>query len=993
MKISQKLNEGFQVLGFDQEYESNLFLCEDIDSISDLELRIHLEKALQFKASAVFFRKELNRFKPQIYLYDYTNQIFIENKLTDIQKKVWSNGAVPIVCAFYDTEIKVLDCTQHIHKDNKPVYLANLQLIAEAHKLYNEQFAIKIKTGAFWEEIENKNRFKFNSSSYDILIQWIKEIIKQASHSRNYVQKKIIKKVIIQSIMIKYLEERKDEKGNSPFNKKYVKKYDSAKDFVDVLEKNKLVELLEDLQSDLNGNLFEWTKEEKEEVKLIDLSILIEALKAYKKPDEIHNNIFELIRYYEFSYIPVELISRIYEEFLAGDSDVSISQKSKKKKDGIFYTPSHLAQLLIDESMPLKDFREIDLSEYKVFDPACGSGIFLVLAYKRLVQWWRLQNDMKKPTPKDLKQLLSSVFGVDKEEQATKLTAFSLCLALCDTLSPMQIISDLKFTDLTKTNILFSDFFIEEIDDSQFNDAESSNNYLRQKKNFLNLKENKFSVIIGNPPFDRGAINNYSKKWEEYDIKIPQGQIALKFLVESLKFLKEDGILCLIIKSSSLLYNSTSQDFKEALFSNYNIPQILDFTALARNKSLWDNGADVATAALFVKNSEFDYKKNILHLLFRRTKAVKERITFEVDDYDFNFINRREAIYNPYIWKINLLGGGRISQLIKKSQALNTFQDYINKNKCEINEGFIIGNNGKLKPEFIYNLRTLPTKNGITENGINYKSLTKLDTNTTFVKVPNKTIFEAPNIIMWENIGVNKLPVFLNRKESFSFKDKLIGLKSEDIKLLELINENFDVNSDFYRFYMFCVSSQLLINKNTAILKADYMNLRYINDRSEFISDFDQKIIHDVNNCLQYFLRNGEKSKAVAPIPHENFQATLLNFGTEFSSVLNLIYSEESKRFRLNEVIKVLGGAYIVSIFSYDDLHKDVIWNNEDIKNIESLTNHNITKHLSSKRIVRLYNVKDKIILIKPNQYRYWLSLFAYRDADKCIIDLSKLGY
>jgi len=992
MKISQNLIKGFQVLGFDQEKNDCLFLCQDIDSIDDLELRIHLEKANLFNADAVFFRKELDRFKPQVYLYDFTNELFNENDLTDIQKKVWSNGSVPIVCAFYDTEIKILDCTQHIKKDNTPVYLANIEIVARAHQLYNEQFAVKIKTGAFWEEIENKNKFKFNSSAYDILIQWIKEIIRQTSFSKNSSQKKIIKKVIIQSIMIKYLEERKDEKGNSPFNKKYVKRYDNAKDFVDVLEKNKLVDLLGDLQRDLNGNLFEWSDEEKEAIKSIDLSSLSEALKAYKKPEEINNNIFELIRFYEFSYIPVELISRIYEEFLAGDTDVNLNQKNKKQKEGIFYTPSHLAQLLVDESMPLKNYNNVDLSSYKILDPACGSGIFLVLAYKRLVQWWRLQNNFKKPKPSDLNKLLSCVYGVDKEEQATKLTAFSLCLALCDTLSPMQIISDLKFVDLTENNILFSDFFIDEIKNPK-EDSDSFENYKRQKVNFSKLREIEFSIIIGNPPFDRGAIDNYSKLWKKEGIKIPQGQIALKFLSETLPFLSENGILCLIIKSSSLLYNSSSKDYREALFTNYNVSQVFDFTPLARNKSLWDNGADVATAAIFIENRKPDFRKNILHLLFRRTKAVKERISFEVDDYDFNFINRNDAITNPYIWKINLLGGGRISELINKSKELETFQDYIDTNDCEVNEGFIIGTTGKLKPDFIYKIRTLPTSTGISEDGINYDKLIPMDKNTKFKQIHCSSIFEAPNIILWENIGEKKLPVFLNKRESFSFRHKLIGLKSNDINVLESIEKNFNLNSDFYRFYMFCVSSQLLINKNTAILKGDYMNLRYIDNRKTFLSSLDEKIISDVNNYFQSFLRNGEKSKAVQRVSNNDFKDIFSNYGDEFSKVLNLLYQENKNKFRLSQVDEILGGAYLVSVFKYDNQNKDVVYTSCEMENVQSLSDFEITKHLSSKRIILLYHIKDTIIIIKPNQYRYWLSLSAYRDADKSIIDLSKMGY
>ena len=186
----------------------------------------------------------------------------------------------------------------------------------------------------------------------------------------------------------------------------------------------------------------------------------------------------------------------------------------------------------------------------------------------------------------------------------------------------------------------------------------------------------KFDLIIGNPPFIRGAIKQYSKYWYigNQKVKIPQGQIALKFLSESLPYLKNKGLLCLIVKSSGLLYNSTSEEFKKTLFSNFNAIQILAFTALARNKSLWDNSADVATAAIFIKNEKPDINQNILHLTFRRTKATKERIIFEIDDYDLHFVDRKTAIENPFVWKNNLLGGGRIRLLIEKTQKIKSFK-------------------------------------------------------------------------------------------------------------------------------------------------------------------------------------------------------------------------------------------------------------------------------------------------------------------------------
>lgn len=980
MKTTNALHNGFQQLGFDNELGDCLFLCENLNEINDLNIKFHLEIAKEFNATAVFFRKELNNYKPQIYIYDYTGNIFEENSLTNIHKKVWSSGNVPLVCAFYDTEIKIIDCTTHI-KDNKPTYLVkDLSLILNAHKIYNEQFAIKIKTGSFWEENDNKNKFKFNNSAYDILIKWIKELKKEYVPLLKIEEKAIINKVIVQSILIKYLEERQDENGKRLFHNKYFNEFEKAKKFTDVLSNtNNFISLLEKLHKDFNGNLFEWHEDEKEILKNINLSLLADALSGYANPNNKDQIAFELIRYYEFSYVPVELISRLYEEFLG----------ENKQENGLFYTPSHLAKLLVDEAMPLKDYDKINLTDYKMLDPACGSGIFLVLGFKRLVQWWRLQNELKKPNSKELKRLISCIYGIDKEQQATKLAAFSLCLALCDELSPMQIISELRFDDLTQTNILFTDFFIDELEIPTENIELI--NYNEQLKNHNKVNDVYFDLVIGNPPFDRGAINDYSTFCKDSKVKIPQGQIALKFLSDSLIKLKDNGLQCLIIKSTGLLYNSTSEEYKKHLFSKNNVVQILDFTALARNSSLWDNGADVASAAIFTKKEQPDFRKNILHLVFRRTKSVKERLVFEIDDYDLHFVNRNDAIDNQYIWKINLLGGGRINSLISKTTNINTFEKYLSNNNCSVEEG-LIGSKGKLSPSYLYKIPFLPT-NAISELGIDYNKLEVLQNELSFIKIPDKEIFSAPNIILWENVGETKLPVFFN-KTSFSFRHQIIGIKSENLILLKKIVEEFDNNSDFYRFFMFSTSSYLLTNRNTALLKNDYMQLPFLIEFKDFLTDIDRNIINDVNCYYQSFIRHGESSKAVKRIDEKDFKNFILSYGKEYSKIINLVYENDNKNFRLSDVVQLFNNSYTAVVFKYDNSNEKTKFHIDNSKlNLESLTTQNISKHLNSTRTIKIYDNDDTIIFIKPNQYRYWLSLIAYRDADKSFADLTKAGY
>ncbi|MBL7932185.1 MAG: hypothetical protein JNL60_09790 [Bacteroidia bacterium] len=288
----------------------------------------------------------------------------------------------------------------------------------------------------------------------------------------------------------------------------------------------------------------------------------------------------------------------------------------------------------------------------------------------------------------------------------------------------------------------------------------------------------------------------------------------------------------------------------------------------------------------------------------------------------------------------------------------------------------------------------MPTE-AITEAGIDYSQLKPLNKKLKFVKVSPEVIFKAPNVIIWENIGEKNLPVFYNEK-SFSFKHKLIGIGSQtkDKNILKTIVRSFEKHSDFYRFYIYSTSSQVLINLNTAILKNDLMQLPFITEsvKANF-SSFDKNIISDVNDYMQDFIRHGESSKALKRILHNRLEAIMINYGAEFSNVLNLIYENRNKKFRLSDVVS-LGSSFIAAIFKYDANSNAPVFHSDNSRlNLTELTDIEISKQLAVNRIIKIYPEKDTVVFIKPNQYRYWLSLIAYRDADKCFSDLSKMGY
>ena len=120
-----------------------------------------------------------------------------------------------------------------------------------------------------------------------------------------------------------------------------------------------------------------------------------------------------------FLLIPTQLISSIYELFF------HLSDEDDEK--GTYYTPLHLVNLVMDEVYPW----EGEYKDTSFFDPSCGSGIFLVEAYRRLVCRWMSQNDVHTINCDQLNLLLkNSIFGVDINEEAIRVASFSLSLPL-----------------------------------------------------------------------------------------------------------------------------------------------------------------------------------------------------------------------------------------------------------------------------------------------------------------------------------------------------------------------------------------------------------------------------------------------------------------------------------------------------------------------------------------------------------------------------------
>lgn len=964
---------------------------------------ITLEYAKKYKVDFVYFRKFENRPSvAQVFIYDFTNRIGVEEEeLTNLHKQLYSSALVPMFFVFTKKDVRIFNCYERPSEGDRLIYkpLTVIRLASEISDSLSlksqEDFAAfsgkSFDNGSFWENSKYSTNFKFSNSAYEKLLSELKQALRDIIKMR-ILPGGVARKVMVTSILVRYLEEREDEEGRKVFPSGFFGKFVSgAQKFTDIFNKDgAYLDLLDYLAQHFNGGIFQVSPEDRVYLKSTDLSRF--GLFLEGKAEGIQMVFWTL---YSFNDLPVELISNIYEEFLG-------------KQPGVVYTPPFLVSFLLDEAMPL-DSNAID---FKILDPACGSGVFLVGAYRRLIHRWRRNNGWQRPSLETLKNLLKdNIYGVELNKDAADLTIFSLSLALCDELTPLQIWEDLKFDNLHERNILHDDFF-----------------------NVISLDSfpNDFDLIIGNPPFDAkltlpakdverktvsersSSVLHLGSQKKGKQIKLPDNQIALLFLEQSVRLCKPEGLVCLIQPSGPFLYNNSSSQFRRILFEKYHIPQIIDFTHISR--VLFGKNGDVATAAVFIKNEDAK-DKGVLHVTVRRTKPHKEKLYFDLDTYDFHHVPRKLALNDPLIWKSNFIGGSRVHQLVRRMSSSRTLGEFLLEKKQKENwvygEGFIAREN---RPE-ISRLRVLSEQSSNNplgeEQAIEFRELKKRFTSdyitgkvgilpsqftskgilsTTIIKEKyfdgkrDPRIYKSPHLLIKEVIEEESgtIPVkFVN--EDLVFKNSIIGIYSESKEELVKLESYLKYNR-FNTFYIAATSGRFMVNKSSSLLLADLKNLPYPKNLDEIdLSESESILISDFIEYQLEFRRNGETSK----IAIKNVDPSdLKNYGTVYCEILGKIYPTV-KPYQYFET-----SSYICFPFYFGDKEPEIDFTDSDEaeNHIESLVRKNLNLNLRLTRIVRMYE-GNVIYLIKPKKLRYWLQSIALRDADETFVDLRKQGY
>ncbi len=376
-------------------------------------------------AEKVFFVKN----DPVIIFCTLQNNPQDEQSLLETFRRVWCMSRPQILFIALPGELRLyrLDRppTRDIESLRKNQQLELIKKVAEVAKKLQDYRREQVESGRLFGD----SRFGGVDQRADKrLIQDLKTVRK--SLLATDLEPKYAHALIGRSIFIRYLEDRgvidldyfekvakkhprwQELLSQEPSRPDLAPRSEEHKYYRVLLDKDFTYALFQQLADDFNGDMFPKDEQEEKQVTGDHLKLLHDFLLGDTDQERPHLFLWA----YDFEIIPIELISSIYEEFYHKENIYRLDKnKESKKQDDIktHYTPSVLVEYILSSILP----KERLATKPKIIDPACGSGIFLVESFRRIVRYRVQQQHSIKLSPDTLRQMLrEQIRGIEINE-------------------------------------------------------------------------------------------------------------------------------------------------------------------------------------------------------------------------------------------------------------------------------------------------------------------------------------------------------------------------------------------------------------------------------------------------------------------------------------------------------------------------------------------------------------------------------------------------
>jgi len=360
-----------------------------------------------------------------------------------------------------------------------------------------------------------------------------------------------------------------------------------------------LCDLFKEADKRYNSGLFHFEKEKGQSSQPDDLTL------SLKIDDKVLAEIINGLYYpspYVFKLIPTEILGQIYERFLGKVIRLTAGHQAKveekpevRKAGGVYYTPTYIVDYIVKNTVGslLEGKTPEQAAAFKIVDPACGSGSFLLGAFQYLLNyheaWYRQHEpekwargsspaiyraqggDWKLTTQAKKAILLYNLYGVDIDPQAVEVTKLSLLLKVLEGESretigqQLSLLKERALPDLGRNiqcgnSLIGPDYHADRQLSMGFMDEEE-----RQRVNAFDWKtafphvfaQGGFDAVIGNPPYVRQESLGSQKEYFQKHYHTYQGTADLYtyFIEQGIRLLRPDGLFSYIVANKWMRAN------------------------------------------------------------------------------------------------------------------------------------------------------------------------------------------------------------------------------------------------------------------------------------------------------------------------------------------------------------------------------------------------------------------------------------------------------
>ena len=388
---------------------------------------------------------------------------------------------------------------------------------------------------------------------------------------------------------------------------------------------------------------------------------------------------------FDFAHIPIGVLSQIYETFSRRWDVVQAEETS------VHYTPKNIARLLVEEALTGVE----EPQDAVVLDPACGAGVFLVLAFRELVRLhWKKFG--RRPDTRAIHRILyKQLRGFDVNESALRLAALALYITAIEVNGTTRPPKSLKFPKALKDEVLFN--FGPNVPDERRYGFVLGSLGPSVPPHF----NSQFDVVVGNPPWTRlrpkaktdaekeeqrarNTIANQAfseitrrvltaRRIDDFDTssyKNPDSNPDLPFLWRATEWAKPNGVIAMALPGRIILKQSPAgRRAREALLRGLTVNGILNGSDLEKTP-VWPH-MDLPFMLLLARNAIAPAQHQFSFLTPVREGALCKRAEFRFDFRSAQAVSVDSAVEKPWMLKALSVGSILDVELIEKISERN----------------------------------------------------------------------------------------------------------------------------------------------------------------------------------------------------------------------------------------------------------------------------------------------------------------------------------